>query len=41
MGAGEEGAEGKGKAGSPLNREPNAQLHPRPLRSRPEPKTDA
>ena len=33
--------EGEGNAGSPLSREPNAGLHPRTLRSRPELKAGA
>jgi len=32
---------GKGEAGFPLSREPNAGLDPRTLGSRPEPKADA
>ena len=34
------GAEGEGDAGSPLSREPDAGLHPRTPRSRPESKID-
>ena len=37
----EGGAEGEGEADSPGSREPDAGLHPRTLRSWPEPKADA